>query len=105
MSTRRAFTLPELMAVLAVIAIVASVIVIRATAGSASSKVAACNAIKGDIEIQAELWRHNSGAWPAANLADIGVDVDYFPTGVPLCPVTGGGYTIDGTGRVVGHNH
>jgi hypothetical protein len=93
------------MAVLAVVAIVASVIVIRATAGSASSKAAACSAIRGDIEIQAELWRHNCGDWPAVNLTDIGVDVNYFPSGVPLCPVTGGGYMIDSAGRVVGHNH
>jgi prepilin-type N-terminal cleavage/methylation domain-containing protein len=102
---RGAFTLPELLAVVAVIAVVAAVIVVRATTGTASSKTAACYAIKGNIEIQAELWRHNTGSWPATNLSDIGADLNYFPSAIPSCPVTGGVYTIDASGRVVGHNH
>ena len=99
------FTLTELMAVLAVLAVVAAVIVVRATGGAATSKSAACQSIKGDIEVQAEIWRHNTGSWPATNLSNIGGDVNYFPTGVPACPVTGAAYTIDTSGRVVGHNH
>jgi len=70
------------------------------------SKVAASLLYKGDIEIQAELWRHNTGSWPASNLATIGADVNYFPEGLPICPVDGTPYTIDPlTGLVVGHNH
>jgi general secretion pathway protein G len=102
---RTAFSLTELMAVIAMIAAVAVIIVVRATAGAASSKSAACGAIKGDIEIQAEIWRHNTGSWPTTNLSNIGGDVNYFPAGVPLCPVDGTTYTIDSSGRVVGHNH
>ena len=101
---RAAFSLTELMAVVAIIAVVAAIIVVRATGGSASSKSAACESIQGDIEIQAEIWRHNTGSWPA-NLSDIGADVNYFPTGVPACPVDGTTYTIDSAGRVVGHAH
>jgi general secretion pathway protein G len=99
------FTLAELMAVVAVIAVVAAVIVIRATAGSSSSRSAACNAIKGDIEVQAELWRHNTGTWPATNLSDIGANLNYFPSGLPVCPVNAAAYAIDSAGRVTGHNH
>jgi hypothetical protein len=51
------------------------------------------------------LWRHNTGAWPAANLSDIGANVTYFPNSVPACPFDGTAYTIDATGRVVGHSH
>lgn len=102
---KRAFTLTELMAVLAVLGVVAAVIVVRATGGASTSKSAACQAIKGDIEVRAELWKHNTGSWPATNLANIGADVNYFPTGVPTCPVNGTAYTIDTSGRVVGHNH
>jgi len=93
------------MAVVAMIAVVAAVIVVRATGGSSTSKTAACEAIQGDIEIQAEIWRHNNGSWPATNLSNIGADVNYFPAGVPTCPVDGTTYTIDSSGRVVGHNH
>ncbi len=99
------FTLTELMAVVAILAVVATVIVTRATLGGSTSKTAACNTIKGDIEVQCEVWRHNTGSWPAANLSAIGADAAYFPTGVPACPVTGGAYTVDSSGRVVGHNH
>jgi prepilin-type N-terminal cleavage/methylation domain-containing protein len=102
---RRAFSLVELMAVVAILAILAKVILPRLTAGRDSSNKAACAANKGNIEVQCELWRHNNGSWPAANLSNIGADVNYFPTGLPSCPVDGSSYTIDTTGRAVGHIH
>lgn len=104
-SRRSAFSLTELMAVVAILAVVAAVVLVRATTSATRSKSAACAAIKGDIEIQTEIWRHNTGSWPAPNLSNIGGDVNYFPAGVPLCPVGGTTYTIDSTGRIVGHNH
>jgi general secretion pathway protein G len=93
------------MATVAVLAIVAAIVLPRLTGGEAASKKAACEGRQGNIEIQCELWRHNTGAWPAANLADITADLNYFPEGAPVCPVDGTTYTIDATGRVVGHNH
>jgi prepilin-type N-terminal cleavage/methylation domain-containing protein len=102
---RRAFSLPELLAVVAILAVLATIIVVRATNGSSTSKSAACQTIKGDIEIQCELWMHNNGSWPTTNLSNIGADISYFPSGVPACPVDGSAYTIDTSGRVVGHNH
>jgi general secretion pathway protein G len=104
-ATRRAFSLMELMAVVAILAIVAKVILPRLISGRDSSNKAACAANKGNIEVQCELWRHNTGSWPAANLSNIGADVNYFPAGVPSCPVDGSTYTIDTTGRIIGHNH
>ncbi len=102
---RSGFSLMEMLAVAAVLGVVAVVIVPRLTGGSASSKTAACGAHRGNIEVQAELWRHNTGAWPAANLSDAGANLNYFPGGVPVCPVDGSAFTINSTGRVVGHNH
>ena len=96
----------ELISVIALLGIVAAVIVPRIIGGSDTADVAACHVYKGDIEIQAELWNHNTGSWPAANLAAIGADIVYFPEGLPLCPVDGTAYTIDAaTGLVVGHSH
>lgn len=102
---RRAFSLLELVAAAAIVGLLATVGCPRATSGVAESKIAACGAIRGNIEIQCELWRHNAGAWPATNLSNIGADINYFPAGLPTCPVDGTSYTIDATGRVVGHTH
>ena len=94
------------MAVVALIGITVTIVLTRASDGSDKSDIAACYVNKGDIEIQCELWMHNTGSWPAANLSDVGGDLDYFPEGVPACPVDGTAYTIDtSTGRVSGHNH
>ena len=38
--------------------------------------------------------------------ADIAADPDYFPNGLPACPVDGSSYKLDGgTKRVKDHNH
>ncbi len=100
-----AFSLLELLAVLTMIAILIGVIITRASNGQASSKSAACQTNKGNIEVQVELWLNNTGSLPATNLSNIGADVNYFPSGLPVCPVNGSAYTIDSSGRVVGHNH
>lgn len=99
------FSLTELLAVVAVLALLAALLLPRVTGYHDQSKTGACHVYRGDIEIQVEIWRHNSGSWPAANLSDIGADTDYFPQGVPTCPVDGSSYTIDSQGRVVGHDH
>ena len=100
------FSLLELIAVIGILAILAVVVLTRVSGANDSANIAACFAYKGEIEIQAELWNYNNGVWPAGNLGDIGTDLNYFPTGLPLCPVDGTAYTIDSsTGRVIGHNH
>ena len=104
-SVQGAFTLVELMAALAIIAVLAMLGLSRLTSGQGESKIAACKGHKGNIEIQAELWRHNTGAWPATNLSNIGSNINYFPQGLPICPVDGSAYTINSSGRVVGHSH
>jgi general secretion pathway protein G len=102
----RAFSLVELMGVLAILALLVAIVVPRVIDGDEQSKIAACEGYKGNIEVQAELWLHNTGSWPAANLSNIGADLNYFPQGLPVCPVDGSSYTIDAvTGRVTGHTH
>jgi prepilin-type N-terminal cleavage/methylation domain-containing protein len=99
-------SLLELIAVVAMIGILAAIIVTHVTSENDSSKINACQTYKGNIEIQAELWIHNQGSLPLANLSDIGAVTAYFPEGLPTCPVDGTAYTIDtATGLVVGHNH
>jgi type II secretory pathway pseudopilin PulG len=102
---RDALSSIELLAVLAILGIVVTVMLPRAASDSDAAKIAICHVNQGNIEIQAERWRHNTGTWPASNLSAIGANAEYFPEGVPLCPVDGSSYTIDTNGRVVGHNH
>jgi general secretion pathway protein G len=101
-----AFSLVELMGVLAILGLLAAIILPRVSGGDEQSRIAACKTHKGNIEVQAELWLHDAGSWPMANLSNIGSDVVYFPEGLPVCPVDGSSYTIDAaTGRVSGHTH
>ena len=101
-----AFSLTELVAVVAILGVLAVLIVPRVSGHFATSKAAACKANKADIELQVKLWRRNNGSYPPANLGAIGVDVTYFPSGLPTCPVSGAPYTIDTTtGLVTGHSH
>ena len=62
--------------------------------------------LKATSKCRSQLWYRNKSAWPAANLADIGADMAYFPEGLPTCPVDGSAYTFDtSTHRATGHTH
>ena len=104
--TRVGFTLTELMAVLALLGILAALVVPRVVGHVDNAKTTACETNQAEIELQAKLWRRNNGAYPSANLNDIAADTNYFPEGLPVCPVDGSAYTINTTdGRVIGHTH
>ena len=101
-----AFSLTELMAVLAILGVLAALIVPRLINHGDTSKRAACDTNQGEIELQVQLWRRNQGSSPAADLSNIGSNPAYFPSGVPVCPVDGTPYTINTTnGLVTGHTH
>ena len=101
-----AFSLTELMAVLAILGVLALLVIPRVGGHQATSKKAACYANQGDIELQTKLWKRANGTYPAANLSDIGANPNYLPGGLPTCPVDGTSYTISTTtGLVIGHTH
>ena len=103
---RGAFSLWELMAVMAIIGVLAMVIIPRVVTPQDGAKKNACNLNQAEIELQVKLWRRNVGSYPAADLSDIGANTTYFPSGLPVCPVDGTVYTINTTsGLVVGHTH
>lgn len=100
------FSLLELLVVVVVVGALAALSLPRFLGNSATAKKNTCYTLKGNIEMQAQLWYRNKGTWPAANLSDLGADVAYFPEGIPTCPVTGAAYTLDAiTHRVTGHSH
>ena len=102
----RGFSLLELVAVVAILGIVVLVTIPRLLQDSLEPKQTACYTLKGEIEVQVELWYRNKGTWPAADLGDIAADPAYLPEGLPVCPVDESEYTISvSTHRVVGHDH
>lgn len=93
------------MAVVAILGLLAVIALPRTESVRDSGVRASCHVNRGEIQLQAILWRRANGSWPATNLADIGIANGFFPEGVPACPVDGSAYTIDADGRVVGHDH
>jgi type II secretory pathway pseudopilin PulG len=103
---RIALSLMELMAAMVILAIVAAYVIPRVGGQTETAKRNACWVNQGEIELQVRLWRRANGTYPPADLSTIGADADYFPEGLPSCPVDDTAYTIDTTtGFVVGHTH
>jgi prepilin-type N-terminal cleavage/methylation domain-containing protein len=94
---RFGFSLLELLAVVTILGIIAVVVVPRITVSAGTAKANADSQNKAEINSAVERWYFEKGTWPANNLSDIGADVNYFPNGVPVNPVSGAAYTLDGT--------
>ena len=100
------FTLVEILAVVVILGILAAIVVPRVLVSSAQAKTNACLQNKASINTAVEKWYFDKGSWPLDALTDIGADPDYFPDGIPVCPVDGSAYTLDmTTHRVTGHAH
>ena len=95
--TRVAFSLMELLAVVTILGIIAALIVPRVTSGTDTAKIKTCDHNHTEINITVEQYFMNTGNWPANDLSDIGADINYFPDGLPTCPVTGAAYRLDPT--------
>lgn len=103
---RTGLSLLELLAVLTIVGLLAAVALVNFSPTAESVRESACYVTKGEVELQVQLWHRDKGAWPQANLSDIGADPAYFPEGLPVCPLDGSAYTIDpNTHHVVGHTH
>ena len=92
---RHGFTLIEILAVVVILGILAAAIVPRVLASSQTAKINACRQNKAAIHEAVEIWYFNTGTWPDHYLGDIGADSDYFPDGVPVCPVDQEGYHLN----------
>ena len=104
--SRSGFTLIEILAVVVILGILAGVVVPRVLGSSATAKANACHQNKRVINGAVEKWYFYSGTWPLATLADVAADVNYFPDGIPVCPVDSTAYALDTlSNRVTGHAH
>ena len=99
-------SLLELLAVVTILGVLTVVVVPRISVGAKTSQKAACDMNVAVIEIQAILWRRETGSWPDSSLSDVAASTKYFPEGKPQCPVDSTEYQLNSnTGRVIGHNH
>lgn len=103
---RHAFSLLELLAVVTILGIIAAIIVPRVTTSAAFAKEKTCRHNCAHIASAVERYRESTGVWPSADLNEVDGALDYFPDGLPTCPVSGAAYTLDTAGdlyRVNGH--
>ncbi|RIK87730.1 MAG: pilus assembly protein PilE [Planctomycetota bacterium] len=94
---KRGFSLLELLAVVTILGIIAAIIIPRVTVSSATAKQKVRDHHKATINAAVERYYIDTGRWPAANLRDIGANVNYFPDGLPTNPVDGTAYTLNAT--------
>jgi prepilin-type N-terminal cleavage/methylation domain-containing protein len=101
---RTAFSLLELLAVVTILGIIAALVLPRFVISTDKTKEATCLHCRGEINVAVEQYYLHTGTWPADDLADIAADLNYFPNGIPACPISGHAYRVDPTThRVVGH--
>jgi prepilin-type N-terminal cleavage/methylation domain-containing protein len=105
------FTFTELLAVVTILGVLAYMIVPRLFVNTATTNENACDVNQGHIEVQVQRWKRQHGTWPNDDLSDMlptssPAQYEYFPGGVPTCPVDGSPYVLDSvTHEVSGHNH
>jgi prepilin-type N-terminal cleavage/methylation domain-containing protein len=63
----RGFSLVELTAVVAILGVLTLLIVPRLSNHQSQAKKSTCYAIQAEIELQVQLWKRNTGSYPAAN--------------------------------------
>jgi general secretion pathway protein G len=94
---KHGFSLLELLAVVTILGIIAAIIVPRVTVSSATAKTKVRDHHKATINAAVERYFIDNNDWPEPDLSDIGANVNYFPDGLPVDPVTGLGYTLNTT--------
>ena len=103
---RRGVSLLEAIAAVTILGILAAIVVPRLAASGRAAQAERCDGHCDLIDLQAALFRRNTGAWPAADLSDLAADAALLPDGLPTCPVDGTVYAFDrAAGRCVRHAH
>lgn len=96
---RKGFSLLELLAVVTILGIIAVVVLPRISVSANTAKQQADKQNKSEINSAVERWYFDKGTWPASDLSDIGADPTYFPSGIPVNPVSNAAYTLNASNR------
>ena len=81
------YTLLEAMLVVILISILAAIVIPRFTVSTKRAKVQSCEMNRSIINKQVEGYYFLEGTWPVDSLDDIKTNYNYFPDGIPTCPV------------------
>ena len=92
--TKKGLTLVELLLVVVILGVIATIAIPRISASSDTAKRNSCATNVDIMNSQAELYRADTGSYPAS-LNALVTDPNYFPEGLPVCP-SGGTYTMTG---------
>ena len=99
---RCGFTLLELMTVVVILGFLAAIILPRISNSRYEAAEKACYHNRMIINSAIERYALDTGSYPSS-LNDLSVP-DYFPEGIPVCPLSQSNYIINGgTNRVDGH--
>lgn len=93
LTRRAAFSLLELLAVVTIIGVVAAVIVPRISVSGVAAKKEMCKQHVSEVNRALERYFVQNGTL-TTDLAVLS-GPDYFPDGVPTCPLHGTAYTVD----------
>ncbi|MEW5946307.1 MAG: type II secretion system protein [bacterium] len=105
----RGFTIVEVVLIVILISILAAIVIPRFNVGSRRAKVQSCEMNRANINTMVEVFYVSEGTWPALGVditaTTIATNVNYFPDGIPTCPVDMTNYRLRNTPnyRVSGH--
>lgn len=105
MLNKKGFTIIETLLIVILISILAAIIIPRFRMGSKQAKIQSCEMNRSIINTAVEVYYFSEGTWPMDSLSDIKGNLNYFPDGIPTCPVDTTSYKLAPTPRhrVTGH--
>lgn len=105
MRIQKGFTVLEVMLVVILISILAAIVIPRYVISAKRAQVQSCEMNRSIINKQIESYFFAEATWPSDDMRDIKTNVNYFPDGIPTCPVDFTSYVMVPTPikRVSGH--
>jgi len=102
------FSVIEVMLVVIMISILAAIVIPRFVVSTKRAKVQSCEMNRAIINKSIESFFLAEASWPGSELDDIKTNANYFPDGIPTCPIDQTSYVMGPDGptslhRVSGH--
>jgi general secretion pathway protein G len=99
------FTILEVMLVVILISILAAIVIPRFAVSTKRAKVQSCEMNRAIINKQVEAYYFVEATWPLGDMDDIKTNENYFPDGIPTCPVDQTSYVLrpSPNHRISGH--